>query len=240
MKKFILYITYIAAALIGLMLLIFSQQAASIATPVAINALIIIIGVIFLIPGIGLLLASMRQKHDKDGKPINRNWLIILIAAIALIWGILSVSMTGILVKILPITLGITLIIAGIVQIIWIASTPKQYKQRAWWYIVPLVVIGVGIICILVVNAISMIGKASAIACIITGFALIIFAIGGFISLKRHPKEIPAESGSSETTTETNNISEDKIEEEKKERTEERTEESNESKEVLTRSEPSK
>lgn len=209
MKKFILYLTYIAAALIGIMLLIFSQQAAAIGTPVAINALIIIIGVIFLIPGIGLLLASMRQKHDKEGHPVKRSWLIVLIAAIALIWGILSVSMTGILVKILPITLGITLIIAGIVQIIWMASTPKQYKQRAWWYIVPIVVISVGIICIVAVNAIDIVGKAAAIACIISGLALIIFAIGGFISLKRHPKEQPITKEVSENANNAENSNED-------------------------------
>lgn len=199
MKKFILYITYSAAFILGILLLIFSQQALSIATPTIINILIIIIGVIFLIPGIGLLLASMRQKHDENGNPINRNWIIVLIAAIALIWGILSVSMTGILVKILPITLGITLIIAGIVQIIWMATTPKKFKQKFWWYIFPIVVIGVGLVCIIVVNSMEVIGKASALACIIAGLSLIVFSIGGYLSLKRELKEINSESASTDT-----------------------------------------
>lgn len=188
MRKLVLLITYIAALMIGVLFLIFNQQARLMADPSTLRGLVIATGIIFIIPGIFMLLFSMRPKRNAEGEIITRPWYLTVMSIASLIWGIMCVSMPAMLTKYLAISLGVTLILAGLAQVIWIVQDSRPYGAPGWWYVIPFCVFCAGIIDLTLINDFTQVGNSSATAAIVSGILLMAFAFNGFISINRRKR----------------------------------------------------
>lgn len=180
MKKVLYACSYIAALVIGVLMLIFNYQALNSDQPV-LRALVIASGVLFIVPAVILLLASLSPKRDDKGEIIKRPWFTTVIAVLALIWGILMICMPSGLLGNLNITLGISLILVGIAQVIWII---KSKESTFWRFIIPILSVCVGIITLTLLNNYPDAGNSAQWAAIVSGLTLVLWGINGFASLR--------------------------------------------------------
>lgn len=180
MKKIIYLITYIAAFVMGVILLIFNHQSVEESQPV-LRPTIIAAGIVFVIPGLVLLSASLVPGKNKNGVP----WISTATGIIALVWGILMLSMPGGFLGNLNITLGVSLIIAAIAQTVWIIRGRRTNGAPVWLYIIPLIVILAGVAIVLLRVDYQNPGHDRQIGCVISGIAFIMWAANGFMSLPR-------------------------------------------------------
>lgn len=193
MKKATYFIVYTATLVIGVLLLIFSQEPMTRTDPVSLRTVVIASGIVYIAIGIISFLFSLRKKETPEGIIKTRPWYLTAMSIAAIFWGILIVVMSRPMTTTLAITLGISLIIASFAQVIWIAGTTHTSGVSGWWYIIPFCALGAGIIDITLVNDYANTGKSSSVACILSGILLLCYSLNGFISLKnlkrRHEKE---------------------------------------------------
>lgn len=188
MKKTTYLIVYLAALVIGLLLLIFSQQALTVDVPSSLRGVVIAGGIVFIVAGAATLLLSMRPKVDAQGVPTNRPWYITALSISSIFWGVLMLTMSATFTYTLAVTLGISLILAGLGQVMWIVDSARPYGAPGWWYVIPLAVFGAGIVDITLINDYANIGQSSATASIVSGILLLCYAVNGFISLNRRKR----------------------------------------------------
>lgn len=187
MRKIIYAITYLAALAIGIGMLVFNHQAMETSQPM-LRWVIIAAGIVFIIPGLFLLIASLRPRRDANGVIISRPWFSTGMGIISLIWGILMLCMpTGFLGN-LNITLGGSLIIASLAQIVWIVKGRRVNGAPIWLYIIPLLTLASGIWVILLKTDFQNPGQEHTLGSIIAGASFILWAINGFMSLPRRKK----------------------------------------------------
>lgn len=193
MKKATYFIVYTATLVIGVLLLIFSQEPMTRTDPVSLRTVVIASGIVYIAIGIISFLFSLRKKETPEGIIKTRPWYLTAMSIAAIFWGILIFVMSRPMTTTLAITLGISLIIASFAQVIWIAGTTHTSGVSGWWYIIPFCALGAGIIDITLVNDYANTGKSSSVACILSGILLLCYSLNGFISLKnlkrRHEKE---------------------------------------------------
>ena len=193
MKKATYFIVYTATLVIGVLLLIFSQEPMTRTDPVSLGTVVIASGIVYIAIGIISFLFSLRKKETPEGVIKTRPWYLTAMSIAAIFWGILIIVMSRPMTTTLAVTLGISLIIASFAQVIWIAGTTHTSGVSGWWYIIPFCVLGAGIIDITLVNDYANAGKSSSVACILSGILLLCYSLNGFISLKnlkrRHEKE---------------------------------------------------
>ena len=193
MKKATYFIVYTATLVIGVLLLIFSQEPMTRTDPVSLRTVVIASGIVYIAIGIISFLFSLRKKETPEGVIKTRPWYLTAMSIAAIFWGILIIVMSRPMTTTLAVTLGISLIIASFAQVIWIAGTTHTSGVSGWWYIIPFCVLGAGIIDITLVNDYANAGKSSSVACILSGILLLCYSLNGFISLKnlkrRHEKE---------------------------------------------------
>lgn len=184
MKKLIYFLVYLAAAIAGALLLIFNHQSVEAAKPI-LHTLIIGAGIVFVVPGIYQLIASMRPKRNAAGIIVSRPWFSTAMGIASLIWGILMLCMPDGFLGNLNITLGVSLIIAGLAQIVWIVKGRRTNGAPIWLYIIPFIVIAVGVITLMLKRDFQNPGHDQIVGCIISGIALLVWAVNGFLSLPR-------------------------------------------------------
>lgn len=189
MRKVIYAIVYLAALIIGSVLLIFNHQAVENAQP-TLHPVIIAAGIIFVIPGLYLLIASLIPHKDSNGVIISRPWISTVMGIIALVWGVLILCMPGGFLGYFNITLGVSLILAGLAQITWIVKGRKVNGAPVWLYLIPLLTIAAGVWVLLLKKDYQDPGREIINGCIIAGITLIIWAINGFGSLPRRKKTL--------------------------------------------------
>ena len=193
MKKATYFIVYTATLVIGVLLLIFSQEPMTRTDPVSLRTVVIASGIVYIAIGIISFLFSLRKKETPEGVIKTRPWYLTAMSIAAIFWGILIIVMSRPMTTTLAVTLGISLIIASFAQVIWIAGTTHTSGVSGWWYIIPFCVLGAGIIDITLVNDYANAGKSRSVACILSGILLLCYSLNGFISLKnlkrRHEKE---------------------------------------------------
>ncbi|MDE5790737.1 MAG: DUF308 domain-containing protein [Muribaculaceae bacterium] len=180
MKKTLFFICYVVGMLIGVMLLIFNYEAMN-RDQAMLQYTMIAAGVIFIIPGIFQLISSLSPKKDEFGNILPRKWYSTVVAVIALLWGIYILIMPLGYKDNLSITLGISLILAGVAQAVWIVKTSESTFLR---FIVPVVTVVVGILVCSVLNHYPDNGKSAQIGAIISGVMLLIWGVNGFFSLR--------------------------------------------------------
>lgn len=188
MKKTTYFLVYAATLVIGVLLLIFSQEPLTSVVPTALRGVMVTIGIVSTAAGVICLLLSMRRKRDADGVPASRPWYMTAMSICAIFWGILLICMPATFTGILPITLGVTLIIAGLAQGMWIIGASRPYGASGWWYVVPFCVIGAGIVDITLVNDYSNMAQSGSTACVLSGILLLCYGVNGFISLNRRKR----------------------------------------------------
>lgn len=189
MRKVIYAIVYLAALIIGSVLLIFNHQAVEDAQPV-LHPIVIAAGIIFVIPGLFLLIASLIPHKDSNGVVVSRPWISTVMGILTLIWGVLILCMPNGFLGHFNITLGVSLILAGLAQIIWIIKGRKVNGAPIWLYIVPLLTIAAGVWILILKADYQNPGKEVIQGCVIAGITLIVWAINGFGSLPRRKKTL--------------------------------------------------
>lgn len=188
MKKATYFLVYAATAVIGIVLLIFSREPLESPDPASLKNAVMAIGIVFIAAGLLNFIFSTRKVTDSEGSAVTRPWYLTAMSVASAFWGILLVAMSSTFTYTLAVTLGVSLIIAAIAQVIWIIGTSKPYGTSVWWYIVPVFVFGAGIIDITLINDYTDLAKSGATACIISGILLLFFAVNGVASLKRRRK----------------------------------------------------
>lgn len=180
MKKTLFFICYVIGILIGVMLLIFNSEAMS-RDQTMLRYVMMGAGIIFIIPGIVQLIASLKPKKDENGNILPHKWYATIIAVVALLWGIYILIFPLGFNDNLSITVGVSLMIAGLAQAVWIVRTSESTFLR---FIVPVVTIAIGVLVCTVFNHYPDNGKSAQIGAIISGIMLMVWGVNGFFSLR--------------------------------------------------------
>lgn len=189
MKKAVYFICYLLAILVGICLLIFNHEASA-TDQTTLHYVFIALGVVFILPGIFILLASMHQKKDENGNIIRKPIASTITGIISLVWGVLILIMPSGIFGSLNITLGISLIIISLAQIVWIAKGKTKNSTPFWLFIIPILVIAAGVAVILLKKDFQDPGKEMEIGCIISGIVLLFWGMNGFMSLPNRTKTV--------------------------------------------------
>lgn len=121
------------AIVLGLVLILWPEA--------TINYLVIIIGVLFIIPGIISLIAYFTRNREAETSS-----MFPIEGAGSILFGLWLVIMPAFFVNILMYVLGILLIIAGIQQIVSLISARKWTVVPIGYYIIPVLILLAGII----------------------------------------------------------------------------------------------
>lgn len=186
MKKQASLITYIAALVIGIILLVLNEKVN------ILEGVVIAMGVVITIPSALLLISTFVGRKTPDGQKIYPAWYTIVVAIAGLVLGIWMLCNHQFFSHIAVYTLGVGLVLVGIAQIIFIASAASPYGgANPWWYCVPiLAIVGGLIICFIGPKGVN------TWATLTTGIILIVYAVNGVAALGREhavEKELNAE-----------------------------------------------
>lgn len=110
------------------------------------NMIIIIIGILFIIPGIATLISYWVRK-SKDGMKLPSYILIESIGSILL--GLCMTLIPEFFTGFFMYCLGFLLILGGIIQIISLANIPRNIQVSIYYYITPILILIAGIITVL-------------------------------------------------------------------------------------------
>lgn len=212
MKKIVYALSYVAAVVFGILLLIFNHQA-MISDDQILRNVIVGAGILFIVPGLLLLIASLKPKRNSQGEIVSRPWYPTAIAIAALIWGLMMICMPKGFLGNLNITVGVSLIIVSLAQLLWIIRDRKINGAPFWLYIIPAVLVCVGVIIILIPHDFQNPGQDKATGCIVSGIAYIFWAVNGFISLPKRTKVVDSkENNKGEDSTNADEAKEEKKE----------------------------
>lgn len=183
MRKTIYFLAYLAAFIIGVLLLIFNYQTVDDDSTI-LKYTICAIGIIFVVPAVFVLLSLLRPKRDEKGEIVRKAWYVPVITVITLIWGIIIICMPKGFLGNLNITLGVTLIIAGLVQVAWLARMRRDAGASMWRQLVPVLMVAGGVAVLILIGAMTDPLQRHSLGCIVSGILLIIYAVNGIASLK--------------------------------------------------------
>lgn len=176
MKNTQFTLSYIAALIIGALLLVFSGEAN------IFDFIVIIIGALIAIPSAyGIIRGFMGKKgtgEKKTGNPV----LTAFESLLGLILGILMICIPSFFVHYLIYTLGIILILAGVLQIVATLNASRDMGGiNGLLYIMPCLTMIAGLVIVIVGPE-----KIASAATIITGIVLVLYAINGLITSGMH------------------------------------------------------
>ena len=177
MKKQASLITYVAALVIGIILLALKELN-------LLHGVVVAMGVVITVPSALLLISTFTGKKDASGVKVYPAWYTVVVAIAGLVLGIWMLVMPGFFSAITVYTLGVGLILVGIAQIIFIINASGPMGVNIWWYCIPVLTVAGGLI-------ICFIGQdgVNTWARITTGIILIVYAFNGVAALGRESKE---------------------------------------------------
>ena len=177
MKKTSSLIAYLAALVIGIILLVVKE-------PVNLTkGIVVAMGVLITVPSAIMFFSSFfKGKLGADSQSYP-GWYTIIVACAGLILGIWMLVMPGFFEAAVPYCLGSVLIIAGLAQAVYVFLASRPYGANPLWYIVPVLVICGGFIT-------YFIGPQglNTWATITAGVLLIVNGVNGLASLGREYK----------------------------------------------------
>ena len=176
MKNTQYLVSYIFTLIIGVLLLVYSRQTN------IFEIIVVVIGICFIIPSLVGLYMGFAGKKQTDGSRKSRPWYIGTSAIAGLVGGVLLVAMPGFFVHYLIYTFGVILVVAGIIQILFLSAEGRDIGgMPTAWFIMPWIIVATGI-------AIIIIGpeKLADAATIVTGIALTLYSINGLLSASAH------------------------------------------------------
>lgn len=177
MKKTSSLIAYLAALVIGIILLSLHEQ---------VNLLlgvVIAIGVLITIPSFIMLISCFIGKKDEYGNRNFPGWYTVVVAIAGLVLGVWMLCMPQTFESWMVYTLGVVLVLVGAAQLVFIYSASKPFGANPWWYCVPILVLAGGFILIFLGPE-----GTNVWATITTGILLIVYAANGLASLGREHK----------------------------------------------------
>ena len=177
MKKSASLITYLAALVIGIILLALHEQVN------LLEGVVIAMGVLITVPSAVMFISSLIGKKDEYGNRSFPGWYNVIVAVAGLVLGIWMLCKPGWFEVWMVYTLGVVLILTGAAQIVFIYSASKPYGPNPWWYCIPVLVLAGGfIICFIGPNGLN------TWATITTGILLIVYSANGLASLGREQR----------------------------------------------------
>lgn len=190
-------LSYVCALAVGILLLAFSNSTG------LFGAIVLTIGVIFILLSLigGFNAMRISRSYNPRGKEAQSSSLmktmLLLPSAIGLIFGILLVSMPDFFAKFIIYTFAAILILLGLTQLMFCSAA----RVGGWSLLVPSLTLVAGIACVIV-------GQESVdkIMAIITGIMLVLYAIDGFISLRRGSRRREQERDHTLTYTEARSV----------------------------------
>ena len=149
------------------------------------TALIIGLGIVFIIPGIISIFNLSATKNvvseDKKTKPNSRFQIICgLISGVgSVIMGICMIGWSDMFVKFIPMIFGTILTLGGCFHLCAMAMAMRPIRVPFWLYILPIALIAMGISIIFIDKSILL----DYHIILITGIGLIVFSINSFIEI---------------------------------------------------------
>lgn len=149
------------------------------------TALIIGLGIVFIIPGIISIFNLSATKNvvseDKKTKPNSRFQIICgLISGVgSVIMGICMIGWSDMFVKFIPMIFGTILTLGGCFHLCAMAMTMRPIRVPFWLYILPIALIAMGISIIFIDKSILL----DYHIILMTGIGLIVFSINSFIEI---------------------------------------------------------
>ena len=149
------------------------------------SALIISLGIIFIVPGIiNITTISTTKRNDGESKkaktPSRFQAMTSLISGVgSVIFGVVMIGWSFMFIKFLPVIFGIMLILGGCFHICAMALAFKPIRLPAWLYIMPVLLIIMGL-SILFINKLDLLPHHIVM---MTGIGLMIFAINVWFEL---------------------------------------------------------
>lgn len=178
MKKTSSLITYLAALVIGIILLALHEQVA------LLKGVVIAIGILITVPSaIMFFSAFFKGKKNNDGSLTYPSWYTILVACAGLVLGIWMLVMPSFFEFAMIYTLGVVLILVGAAQLVYIYLASRPFGAYPWWYCVPVLVIAGGFIVLFIGPK-----EFNSWATITAGILLIVNAVNGLASIGRELK----------------------------------------------------
>ena len=149
------------------------------------TALIIGLGIVFIIPGIisifNLSATKNMVSEDKKTKPNSRFQIICgLISGVgSVIMGICMIGWSDMFVKFIPMIFGTILTLGGCFHLCAMAMAMRPIRVPFWLYILPIALIAMGISIIFIDKSILL----DYHIILMTGIGLIVFSISSFIEI---------------------------------------------------------
>ena len=149
------------------------------------TALIIGLGIVFIIPGIisifNLSATKNMVSEDKKTKPNSRFQIICgLISGVgSVIMGICMIGWSDMFVKFIPMIFGTILTLGGCFHLCAMAMAMRPIRVPFWLYILPIALIAMGISIIFIDKSILL----DYHIILMTGIGLIVFSINSFIEI---------------------------------------------------------
>lgn len=177
MKKSASLIAYVAALVIGIILLALHEQVN------LLRGVVNAIGILITIPSAFMLISCFIGKKDEYGNRSFPAWYSVIVAIAGLVLGIWMLCMPDTFEIWMVYTLGVVLILVGAAQVMFIYSASQPYGANPWWYCVPILVLAGGfIICFIGPKGVN------TWAAITTGILLIVYSANGLASIGRECK----------------------------------------------------
>ncbi|MCM1153319.1 MAG: DUF308 domain-containing protein [Muribaculum sp.] len=170
---------YLAALVVGILLLIFHQEGT------LLRAIIIAIGVLILIPAIVVFIRSFLQPKDANGVRPKPLWYVLIVALAGIVFGAWMVFTPDSFRNWTVYVLGAILILSGISGFGFTVQARRGHHLGTGWFVTPTLVAIGGII--LIILGPSVIGSIANIA---AGVLLVVYAVNGFSAIGREREKI--------------------------------------------------
>lgn len=173
-------LTYLFALVIGVLLLVFAGRTNLFA------GIVIAIGILFMVPSIVLIVNALIPAKNADGTKTPKPWYMAAIGIAGLIFGVLLVCMPDVFIQYTVYTLGLALILFGLVQIINLSAAASAAGRMSFgFYVMPWLTFLCGI-------AVLILGPARLehIIIVLTGIFLICYSINGIWEIMAMRKQI--------------------------------------------------
>lgn len=177
MKKTASLVTYIAACVIGIILLALHEQVQ------LFKGIVIAMGVLITVPSAIMFISSFFSKKNPDGTITMPSWYSIVVACAGLVLGIWMLVMPSFFELAMIYTLGVILILVGLAQIVFFYNASRPYGANPLWYCIPVLAIAGGFIVIFIGPQ-----GVNTWATIVTGIILIVYAVNGMAAWGREAK----------------------------------------------------
>lgn len=179
MKKTASLIAYVAALVIGIILLaLYNNEQINL-----LQGVVVAMGVLITVPSALMFINCFIGHKDEYGNRVFPSWYTVIVAVAGLILGVWMLCKPGWFEVWMVYTLGVILILVGASQIVFIYNASKPYGANPWWYCIPLaVLVGGFIICFIGPKGVN------TWATLTTGILLIVYAANGLASLGRERK----------------------------------------------------